>query len=187
MSLFTEENLPPEVRHQLKAHWVATLVVGVLLAIAGGFAINTAFFSTLTTVVVIGFAMMVAGFAEVFHAFVMRSWSHFFWLLLGGGLYILGGALVVRNPILAASFITLLLGASLIASGLIRSYIAFQIPAGGTKGFLVLSGVLTLVVGALIVAQWPGSSLWVIGLILGVELLFAGMGWVGVALSMRAA
>jgi len=185
MSLNIQQSLSPEAAHELKKHWIATIVFGVLLAIAGGFAISMALTSTVATVVFIGFAMMICGFAEIIHSFVMRTWGHFFWLLLGGGLYLLGGALVVRNPILAASFITLFLGTALMASGIIRSYIAFQLPAGGSKGFLVASAVLTLIVGALIVAQWPGSSLWLIGTILGVDLLFAGMGWIGVAMSMR--
>jgi aquaporin Z len=169
----------------LKKNWGWTVAFGALLAIAGGFALSSVVMSTAATVIFVGFAMIVGGFAEVFHGFAMRTWGHFFWMLVMGGFYILAGALVVRNPLLAATFITLMIGASLLASGIVRTYIAVQLPSGGAKGFLVFSGILTLVVGALIIAQWPSSSLWVIGVFLGADLFFAGMGWVGVGLTMR--
>jgi aquaporin Z len=169
----------------LKRNWGWTVAFGVLLAIAGGFALSTVVFSTAATVLFVGFAMIIGGFAEVFHGFAMRSWKHFFWMLVLGGFYILAGALVVRNPLLAATFLTLLIGASLIASGIVRTFISVQLPSGGAKGFLIFSSVLTLVVGALIIAQWPSSSLWVIGAFLGADLFFVGMGWVGVGLAMR--
>lgn len=169
----------------LKKNWGWTVAFGALLAIAGGFALSTVVMTTAATVVFVGFAMIVGGFAEVFHGFAMRTWGHFFWMLVMGGFYILAGALVVRNPLLAATFITLMIGASLLASGIVRTYIAVQLPSGGAKGFLVFSAILTLVVGALIIAQWPSSSLWVIGVFLGADLFFAGMGWVGVGLTMR--
>lgn len=171
----------------LKKNWGWTVAFGALLAIAGGFALSTVVLTTAATVLFVGFAMIVGGFAEVFHGFAMRSWKHFFWMLIMGGFYILAGALVVRNPMLAASFLTLLIGASLMASGIVRTYISVQLPSGGAKGFLVFSSILTLVVGTLIIAQWPSSSLWVIGTFLGADLFFSGMGWVGVGLAMRKA
>lgn len=169
----------------LKKNWGWTVAFGALLAIAGGFALSTVVFTTAATMLFVGFAMMLGGFAEVLHGFAMRTWGHFFWMLVMGGFYLLAGAMVVRNPLLAATFLTLLIGASLLASGIVRTYISAQLPSGGAKGFLVFSAILTLVVGALIIAQWPSSSLWVIGTFLGVDLFFAGMGWVGVGLTMR--
>jgi aquaporin Z len=169
----------------LKKNWGWTVALGVLLAIAGGFALSTVVLSTAATVLFVGFAMIVGGFAEVFHGFTMRTWGHFFWMLVMGGFYILAGALVVRNPLLAATFLTLLIGASLIACGIVRTFVTVQLPSGSAKGFLVFSSILTLVVGVLIIAQWPSSSLWVIGTFLGADLFFAGMGWVAVGLAMR--
>lgn len=169
----------------LKKNWGWTVAFGALLSIAGGFALSTVIMTTAATMIFVGFAMMVGGFAEILHGFAMRTWGHFFWMLVMGGFYLLAGAMVVRNPLFAATFVTLLIGASLLASGIVRTYIAVQLPSGGAKGFLVFSAILTLVVGALIIAQWPSSSLWVIGTFLGVDLFFAGMGWVGVGLTMR--
>lgn len=169
----------------LKRNWGWTVAFGVLLAVAGGFALSTVVLSTAATVFFVGFAMIVGGFAEVLHGFAMRTWGHFFWLLVMGGFYILAGALVVRNPLLAATFLTLLIGASLIATGIVRTFVTVQLPSGGAKGFLVFSSILTLVVGVLIIAQWPSSSLWVIGTFLGADLFFSGMGWVAVGLAMR--
>jgi uncharacterized membrane protein HdeD (DUF308 family) len=169
----------------LKKNWAWTVAFGVLLALAGGFALSTVVLSTAATVLFVGFAMIIGGFAEVFHGFAMRTWGHFFWMLAMGGFYILAGALTVRNPLLAATFLTLLIGASLLASGIIRTFISVQLPGGGAKGFLVFSSILTLIVGVLIIVQWPSLSLWVIGVFLGADLFFSGLGWVGVGLAMR--
>ena len=174
----------PDV-HDVKGLWVWTLIFGLFLSLAGGFAISSVFYSTMASIIVVGITMIVAGFAEILHGFKMRTWGHFFWMLALGGFYILSGATVVRNPLLAASFLTLLLGCSLIASGIIRTYISVQFPVQNARFSLLASGLLTLFVGAIIIAQWPTSSFWVIGTFLGVDLFFAGMAWVGIGLALK--
>jgi uncharacterized membrane protein HdeD (DUF308 family) len=186
-NLLNEINMPAQNMHELKKHWLWTIIFGVFLALAGGFAVSSVLFSTIASVIAVGIAMILSGFAEVLHGFKMRTWGHFFWMLALGGFYIFSGAMVMRNPLLAASFLTLLLGASLIASGIIRTFIGIQIPTAGPKIFLLASSILTLLLGAIIIAQWPTSSLWVIGTFLGVDLFFVGMAWIGVGLALKTA
>ena len=171
----------------LREKWGWMVAFGALLALAGFVALGSVALSTLATVVVVGVSMIASGVVETIYAFAMRSWKKFFLWLLIGLLYIVGGVSVVQNPLLAAGFLTLLLGAGLTASGLLRMFLAFQLPKQAPWVFVALSGLLTLLLGGMILAQWPASSLWVLGTFLGVDLVFAGASWMGYGLSLKRA
>lgn len=172
---------------KLHENWGWMVAFGVLLSLAGFVALGSVLLATLSSVLVVGIAMIVSGVGEIVHGFAMRSWKKFFFWIVIGLLYVVAGFCVFQNPLLAAGFLTLLLGAGLVASGLVRSVLAFQLPVSAPRVFVFFSGILSLAVGGLILAQWPGSSLWVIGTFLGVDLLFAGASWVGVGLTLRRA
>ena len=88
------------------------------------------------------------------------------------------------DPLLAAGVLTLLLGAALLATGVVRIFIGFQMQAG-PWGWVVVSGVVTTLLGVLILAHWPVSSLYVLGTFLGIDLLLAGLGWINIGLAIR--
>jgi len=156
--------------------------------VAGFIVLGSVVMAAIATVFVVGIMMLIAGVAEVFHAFQIKTWGRFLvWLLLGA-LYIIAGFLTFENPLLAAALLTLLLGVSLIASGIMRIVLAFNMKEGTPWIWVVVSGVITLLLGLIILAHWPVSSLYILGLFLGIDLIFAGAGWlaVGFGLSKRA-
>src|SRR5215471_2941127 len=107
-----------------KSGWIVAL--GVVYVIAGLIALGSVVFATVVTVFVVGIMMLIAGIAEVINAFQIKSWGKFlFWLLLGL-LYIVAGFLTFENPLLAAAMLTLLLGCSLIISGVMRVVLGFS-------------------------------------------------------------
>jgi uncharacterized membrane protein HdeD (DUF308 family) len=108
--------------------------------------------------------------------------------VVGGLLYIAAGLLCIVNPILASVVLTLLLGAGLIAAGVVRAYLATQLPADQPRALVYLAAAVTILLGLVIVAHWPLDSVYVIGTLLGVDLLFHGVGWVnfGMGLHSRA-
>ena len=130
--------------------------------------------------------MLLAGVVEVVHGFRQRGTGRIaLWILLGA-LYIACGVLVLRNPVLAAGALTLMLGAALIASGVVRVVIALQVrQVTKAWGWLAASGVATAVLGGIILLRWPASSHTTLGLLLGLDLLLAGLGWVLVGLALR--
>jgi uncharacterized membrane protein HdeD (DUF308 family) len=141
--------------------------------------------ATVASVLVVGAMMIVAGVAEVFSAFQIKSWGKFlFWVLLGV-LYIIAGFTTFENPLLAAALLTLSLGASLVASGVMRIILAFSVKQEAPWVWVLLSGIITLLLGLLILAHWPVSSLYILGLFLGVDLIMAGAAWVGLGLGLR--
>jgi uncharacterized membrane protein HdeD (DUF308 family) len=161
-----------------KRGWIIGL--GIVYVIAGLIALGSIVTATIATVFVVGIMMLIAGVAEVFHAFQIKTWGRFLLWLLLGALYIIAGFLTFENPLLAAALLTLLLGVSLIASGIMRIVLAFGMKEGTPWIWVVLSGAITLLLGLIILAHWPVSSLYILGLFLGIDLVFAGAGWIAV-------
>ncbi len=83
---------------------------------------------------------------------------------------------------LAAALLTLLLASSLILSGMMRIILGFSMKQGMPWVWVVLSGIVTLLLGLIILNQWPISSLYILGLLLGLDLVFAGASWIGMGL-----
>jgi uncharacterized membrane protein HdeD (DUF308 family) len=166
-----------------KSGWIVAL--GVVYVIAGVIALSSVVFATKVTVFVVGIMMLISGIAEVINSFQFKSWGKFLiWLLLGL-LYIVAGFVTFENPLLAAAILTLLLGAALVVSGVMRLILAFSMREGMSWTWVVLSGVVTLLLGAIILAHWPVSSLFVLGVLLGVDLLIIGFGWIFVGFGLK--
>ena len=171
----------------LRAKWGWIVALGVVYLIAGFVALGSVVMATVASVLVVGAMMIVAGVAEVFNAFQIKSWGKFLiWALLGV-LYIVAGFVTFENPIFAAVLLTLILGASLVASGIVRIVLAFNMKAESPWVWVAVSAVITLLLGLLILARWPISSVYVLGVFLGVDLVMAGIGWIGVGFGLRPA
>lgn len=168
-----------------KSGWIIAL--GVVYAVAGIIALGSVVMATVATVWVVGIMMLIAGVAEVINAFQIKSWGKFlFWLLLGM-LYVIAGFITFENPLLAAALLTLFLGCALIASGVMRILLGFYMKGGMPWLGVVLSGVITFLLGLIILIHWPISSLYVLGIFLGIDLIFAGASWIGIGLGLRRA
>jgi uncharacterized membrane protein HdeD (DUF308 family) len=169
----------------LRPKWGWIVALGAVYIIAGFIALGSVVMATVASVLVVGVMMIVAGVAEVIGAFQMKSWGKFLiWALLGV-LYIVAGFLTFDNPLLAAVLLTLFLGVSLIASGAVRLFLAFSMKRESPWVWVALSAVITLLLGLLIVARWPVNSVYILGIFLGIDLIFAGSGWLSLGLSLR--
>jgi uncharacterized membrane protein HdeD (DUF308 family) len=166
-----------------KCGWLVAL--GVVYVIAGLIALSSVALATVATVVVVGVMMLIAGVAEVINAFQVKSWSKFPLLILLGALYIIAGFIAFENPLLAAAVLTLMLGVALVVSGIMRLVLAFSTKERMTWLAVALSGLISLLLGLIILTRWPISSVYILGLFLGIDLIFAGAGWIGVGLGLR--
>jgi uncharacterized membrane protein HdeD (DUF308 family) len=169
----------------LRAKWGWIVALGVVYLIAGFIALGSVLMATVASVLVVGVMMIIAGVVEVFSAFQIKSWGKFMLWALLGVLYIIAGFVTFENPLLAAAVLTLILGASLVASGIMRIFLAFSMKRETPWVLVMLSGVITLLLGLLILAHWPVSSLYILGLFLGIDLIMAGVGWIGLGFGLR--
>jgi len=171
----------------LRAKWGWIVALGVVYLIAGFIALGSVAMATVASVLIVGVMMIIAGVAEVISAFQIKSWGKFLLWVLLGLLYVVAGFVTFQNPLLAAVLLTLVLGASLVASGIMRIILAFSMKRETPWIWVALSGVITVLLGVLILARWPVSSLYILGLFLGIDLIMAGASWVGIGLGLRRA
>jgi uncharacterized membrane protein HdeD (DUF308 family) len=171
----------------LRAKWGWIVALGVVYLLAGLIALGSVAMATVVSVLVVGVMMIIAGVAEVFGAFQIKSWGKFLLWALLGVLYVIAGFVTFQNPLLAAVLLTLVLGASLLVSGIMRIVLAFSMKRETPWIWVALSGVITLLLGVLILARWPVSSLYILGLFLAIDLIMAGAGWIGLGFGLRRA
>jgi uncharacterized membrane protein HdeD (DUF308 family) len=166
-----------------KSGWIVAL--GVVYVITGVVALGSVVFATVVTVFVVGVMMLLSGVAEVISAFQIKNWGKFLLWMLLGVLYIVAGFLTFENPLLAAAVLTLLLGFALVASGIMRIVLAFSMKQEMPWIWVAVSGVITLLLGLIILVHWPVSGLYILGLFLGIDLIIAGLGWIGIGLGLK--
>ena len=169
----------------LRAKWGWIVALGIIYLLVGVLALYSVVTATVASVFVVGIMMLIAGVAEVVNAFQLKSWGKFFLWVILGVLYIVAGFVTFENPLLVAALLTLVLGAALVASGIMRIILAFNMKEGTPWIAVVFSGIVTFLLGVIILAHWPVSSLYILGLFLGIDLVFAGVGWIGVGISLK--
>jgi uncharacterized membrane protein HdeD (DUF308 family) len=169
----------------LRAKWGWIVALGVIYLIVGLIALGSVVTATAASVLIVGIMMLIAGVAEIVNAFQVKSWGKFLLWLILGALYVIAGFVAFENPLLTAAVLTLLLGAALVASGIMRIILAFGMKEGNPWIWVALSGVITLLLGLIILSRWPVSSLYVLGIFLGIDLVFAGASWIGIGLGLR--
>ena len=165
-------------------NWGWFLALGIILMVVGTLAIGSSLIATLATVVAFGTLLLVAGAVQFVGAFCCRKWNGFFTELLTGVFYLAVGLLMVSNPLRAAAALTLMVAAFLLVGGILRVVVAVNDRFEGW-GWVLLSGLVTALLGILIWRQWPWSGLWVIGLFVGIEMIFCGWKWVMLAMAAR--
>lgn len=163
---------------QNRGGWLTAF--GVLSILLGFFAISASFLTTLITVTVFGILLIVGGVVQLVHAFQTRRWGGFWMNAMLGALYLVFGMVLLSNPAGAAITLTLAMALFFVGTGLIRCLMA------GVRRFdhwnwYLFSGLVALLLGAVIWMQWPISGLFTIGLFVGIDLLL--IGWSLIALA----
>jgi uncharacterized membrane protein HdeD (DUF308 family) len=188
MSTSTEVRMARRIlRHELeviRGNWGWILALGIILIVIGTIAVVMPLMASLASAVAFGALLALGGITQLIGAFWTRDWSGFFLSLLMGVLYLVLGVLFLRDPGDALLAMTLLLACVLMVGGLFRiiGSLMYRFPHWG---WTLAGGVINLVLGLLIWQQWPAAALWVIGLFVGIDLIFTGWTWVMLALAVR--
>jgi uncharacterized membrane protein HdeD (DUF308 family) len=150
------------------------IFLALLLIVAGAAAIAFPVLSSFAVEFWAAIAFAIAGVAQTIHAFAARSWGGFFLGLLVGLLYLAAGIVLWLNPIAGVVTLTVFLAAVLVVDGVFRAILAFQIRPRPGWFWLLLGGVVSIVLGFMIWQHLPSSALTVLGLLLGINLVFSG-------------
>lgn len=170
----------------LSANWGWFFVWGLALIILGTFAITYASVTTVVSVVMLGIVLTIFGGVAILDSFQFwwRVWGSFFFHLIQGILYLVAGIMLIKGPIVGSISLTLFFAILFVAVGVIRmiNSLVFHLPGRWWRFF---NGLLSLVLGILILKQWPMSGLFIIGLFIGIDLLIAGWVYIMAAFSAR--
>jgi uncharacterized membrane protein HdeD (DUF308 family) len=168
----------------LRGNWPWFVALGVILVVLGFVALGSVVIASLAAAMVIGGLILASGVAETIGAFWCRAWSGFFLHLMTGVLSIVIGALFLREPVGALTTLTLLMASFLLVGGIFKAAAAAS-HRFANWGWPLMSGLIDVLLGGMILAEWPSSSLWVLGVFLGINLVFRGMNWIGLGLALK--
>ncbi len=169
-----------------RKNWGLLLAYGIILVILGLIALSVVSFTTIVSVVFLGILLCIGGviiFIDSFHYW--QKISVFILHLIMAILYAIAGIFLIINPIAAATSITLLLAIFYIILGLFRALtaISFRLPNWGWRFF---GGLVALLLGILILMNWPAASLFIIGLFVGIDLIITGWTFITLAIAAKA-
>jgi uncharacterized membrane protein HdeD (DUF308 family) len=168
----------------VRKNWGFFLVSGIVFVVLGGLALVYSMLTTLASVFVFGCALVIGGIFQIIHAFKASQWSGILLELLAGVLYIVVGLLMATRPLAGALSLTLLLAVLFLAIGAFR-IAATAILRPPRWGWLLLSGIITFLLGVLVAAALPESGLWVIGTFVGIDMIFNGVWLIMLAFGTR--
>jgi uncharacterized membrane protein HdeD (DUF308 family) len=187
MSTAIRDPFVAALRHEvaaLRGNWLWFVILGIAMVVLGVVALGSVVIASLATALVIGILLLLGGLGETIGAFWCRGWSGFFAHLLSGVLSIVIGLLFLKAPVNALLALTLLVACFLMVEGVfnIVAALSYRFAAWG---WLLVGGIIDVILGVLIWQEWPASALWVIGLFVGINLIFRGFNWIGLGLALR--
>lgn len=156
------------------------LGLGLAMIVLGSLALYSAVTATFISVKLLAWLFIISGFIQLGHAFYSRAWKGFLLQLVLGIISVIAGFVILRDPFSGAITLTLLLAILFIGQGLIRIFLSL------TKRFehwiwILISGILSVILGIMVLYQWPWSGLYIIGMFVGIDLIFNG--WASIMLS----
>ncbi len=175
--------LQNEFRH-LKSSWCWFLSLGILLVVCGTLALVFPILSSVAVMVVLGISLTVSGIATIVTAFWAGRWSGLLLQLLVGILYVVVGMQIAETPVKADLVMAVFVAGFFIVAGAFRAVSALVVRFPHW-GWALLNGAVTFLCGVVIYRHFPECALWVVGLLVGLEMLLNGWSWIMLSLAIR--
>lgn len=154
----------------------ARAVLGIALILAGIVVLGDVAMATILSAKFIAVVAMAGGAVEIVHAFWTKGWGGFAWQIILGVIYVCFGITLWSQPVAGALFITWVLGLLLLISGVMRTFIGYS--RWQESGWvMLLSGIFGILAGLVVLTGFPMTGLWVLGFVLGIDLLTHGIAW----------
>ena len=176
--------LAVQIPHELVQYWGWFLAFGIGLLVLGVAAVARSVTATVASMLFFGWLLVIASGIEIAQAVMVGHWAGFFHHLLAAILFGVTGLLLVTRPVISAEVVTVVMAMFFLIGGLFQLIGSLAVTLPGW-GWQAADGIITFILGALVLAQWPASGLWVIGLFVGIDLIFYGGAWIALALGLR--
>jgi uncharacterized membrane protein HdeD (DUF308 family) len=173
-----------QIPREIIQYWGWFLAFGIGMLLLGVAAVVRSVTATVVSMLFFGWLLVLASGIEIAQAVMVGRWAGFFQHLLAAILFGVAGLLLITRPLKSAEVVTLFMGMFFLVGGLFQlvGSVALALPGWGWQA---ADGVITFVLGLLVLAGWPASGLWVIGLFLGIDLVLYGGAWIALALGLR--
>jgi uncharacterized membrane protein HdeD (DUF308 family) len=179
--------LQSKMNAAVREHWKAFLFEGVLLVVLGLAAMIVPPLASLAVTIFLGWMFLVSGIAGLALTFWARQMPGFWWSLISAALAVLAGLVLLARPVQGTLTLTIVVGAYFLAEGVATIMYALEHRRELSErwSWLLVAGIFDIVIAGLIIAGLPGSALWAVGLLVGINLLFGGASLIGMALAAR--
>jgi uncharacterized membrane protein HdeD (DUF308 family) len=162
-----------------------SIIWGVLLIVFGVLAIGSPLLAAVAVSAVIAWLIILAGVVHMVLAFHVHPAGNMIWKLLVGLAYLFFGVYLLMHPVLGVASLTLALAWLFVIEGILDIILFFQMRSMRGSGWILSDGIITLMLGLLIYLQWPSSSVWAIGTLVGVSMIISGVTRVMFSLAVR--
>jgi uncharacterized membrane protein HdeD (DUF308 family) len=179
--------LQSEMRANVREHWVAFLIEGILLVVLGLAAMIVPPLASLAVTIFLGWMFLISGIAGLALTFWARQMPGFWWSLISAVLAIGAGIILLARPLQGVLTLTIVVGAYFLAEGVASIMYALEHRRELSErwSWMLVSGILDILISAIIIAGLPGSAEWALGLLVGINLLFGGAALIGMAVAAR--
>lgn len=165
------------------SHWILLTTLGVCSIIAGVLALLNPFPASLAVLQITAWAFLILGVLQAFVAYRAEKWSGKLWSLLLGIIAIVIGINLLGKPLAGLITLTLLLGSLFVVSGIFKSIVGWQLHKREYKAAVLMSGAISLIIGLIILSNFPVSAATSLGILLGIELISNGISAAALGLS----
>lgn len=159
--------------------------IGIAFVILGIIGLGMSATLGLTITGLFGVLLIVGGCIQFIHSFTIKAWKGRIYLVISSLIYLLAGIIIVVNPVKSELFLTLMLAGMFVFAGTLRVCMAFQKHSFKNKFWTIINGVISVILGIIIISNWPFSGLLVIGLLISIELIMNGWTFVFVASQLK--
>ena len=181
------QGLQSRLNTAVRAHWKAFLFEGILLVILGLAAMIVPPLASVAVTIFLAWMFLISGVAGLVATFWARQMPGFWWSLVSAALALVAGIVLLARPIQGTLTLTIVVGGYFLAEGVATIMYALEHrrEQAGRWSWMVGAGILDIVIAGIIIADLPGSALWAIGVLVGINLVFGGASLIGMALAAR--
>ncbi len=166
---------------QVSRGW--SIALGLAMMVLGFIALSHQLLATAMVTGFMGVLLVLGCSFSLIKIFTIHGWTNHFWYIIVAIAYGVAAFIFLTRPFEAAVVFTFILGWAILISGIFRIFMAFKLRHHRGVGWILFSAIVSIILGGLILSQWPVTGLYILGLFLGIELIFAGAGWLGLGLA----
>jgi uncharacterized membrane protein HdeD (DUF308 family) len=178
---YTEERVH-EISEAVGEYRVWFMSLGIALIALGTMAIIFPLATTIAVKLLLGWIILIGGVLQVVHAFSTQKWSAFFYNLLIGLLYVVGGGWLAFFPLTGIMTLTVMLALLFIIQGSLQAVLSFQLKPRDGWEWILLAGIVAILAGLMLISGLPGTAAWAIGFLAGISLISSGWAYLSIAL-----